>query len=114
MITDVSNVPYANPTYAGINSIGRQWVYQYTLATVKETLAYVRGKYTTVPIPGAEVTLNQADLLTDARTEKAALLEQLRLVLEDSSRSKQLEKKSNEEDYIQKTLVNVPLPLYIF
>jgi len=114
MITDVSNVPYVNPTYDGINSIGRQWVYQYTLATVKETLAYVRGKYTTVPIPGAEVTLNQADLLTDARSEKAALLEQLRIVLEDSSRSKQLEKKSNEEDYIQKTLVNVPLPLYIF
>jgi hypothetical protein len=114
MVTDVSNVPYVNPTYSGINSIGRQWVYQYTLATVKETLAYVRGKYTTVPIPGAEVTLNQADLLTDARSEKAALLEQLRITLEDSSRSKQLEKKSNEEDYIQKTLTNVPLPLYIF
>jgi hypothetical protein len=114
MVTDVSNVPYVNPTYSGINSIGRQWVYQYTLATVKETLAYVRGKYTTVPIPGAEVTLNQADLLTDARSEKSALLEQLRIVLEDSSRSKQLEKKSNEEDYIQKTLINVPLPLYIF
>jgi hypothetical protein len=114
MITDVSNVPYVNPTYSGINSIGRQWVYQYTLATVKETLAYVRGKYTTVPIPGSEITLNQADLLTDARSEKSALLEQLRIALEDSSRSKQLEKKSNEEDYIQKTLINVPLPLYIF
>ena len=114
MVTDVSNVPYVNPTYSGINSIGRQWVYQYTLATVKETLAYVRGKYTSVPIPGAEVTLNQADLLTDARSEKAALLEQLRITLEDSSRSKQLEKKSNEEDYIQKTLTNVPLPFYIF
>ena len=114
MVTDVSNVPYVNPTYAGINSIGKQWIYQYTLATVKETLAYVRGKYTTVPIPGAEVTLNQADLLTDARAEKIALIDQLRVVLEDSSRTKQLEKKSNEEDYIQKTLTNVPLPIYIF
>ncbi len=34
------------------------WIFQYTLALVKEMLAYVRGKYTTVPIPGAEVTLN--------------------------------------------------------
>jgi hypothetical protein len=114
MVTDVSNVPYVNPTYAGINSIGKQWIYQYTLATVKETLAYVRGKYTTVPIPGAEVTLNQADLLTDARAEKIALIDQLRVVLEDSSRTKQLEKKSNEEEYIQKTLNNIPLSLYIF
>jgi hypothetical protein len=114
MVTDVSNVPYVNPTYAGINSIGKQWIYQYTLATVKETLAYVRGKYSSIPIPGAEVTLNQSDLLTDARAEKIALIDQLRVVLEDSSRTKQLEKKSNEEDYIQKTLNNVPLPIYIF
>ncbi len=29
-------------------------------------LGYVRGKYSTVPIPGAEVTMNQQDLLTSA------------------------------------------------
>jgi hypothetical protein len=114
LVTNVSNVPYQNPVYSQINSIGRQWVYQYTLATVKETLAYVRGKYTSVPIPGAEVTLNQADLLTDARSEKASLLEVLRGTLDESSRNKQMEKRSAEEDYLQKTLNNVPLPIYIF
>jgi heterodisulfide reductase subunit A-like polyferredoxin len=114
LVTNVSNVPYQNPVYSQINSIGRQWVYQYTLATVKETLAYVRGKYTTVPIPGSEVTLNQADLLTDARAEKSSLLEVLRGTLDESSRNKQMEKRAAEEDYLQKTLNNVPLPLYIF
>jgi hypothetical protein len=114
LVTNVSNVPYQNPVYSQINSIGRQWVYQYTLATVKETLAYVRGKYTSVPIPGAEVTLNQADLLTDARSEKASLLEVLRGTLDESSRNKQMEKRAAEEDYLQKTLNNVPLPIYIF
>jgi hypothetical protein len=114
LITNVSNVPYQNPVYSQINSIGRQWVYQYTLAVVKETLAYVRGKYTSVPIPGAEVTLNQQDLLTDARAEKAALLEQLRATLDESSRNKQMEKRASEEDYLQKTLNNVPMPIYIF
>jgi hypothetical protein len=114
LVTNVSNVPYTNPVYTQINSIGRQWIYQYTLATVKETLAYVRGKYSSVPIPGAEVTLNQQDLLTDARAEKIALLEVLRGTLDESSRNKQLEKKSAEEDYLQKTLNNVPLPIYIF
>ena len=114
LITNISNVPYQNPIYSQINSIGRQWVYQYTLAVVKETLAYVRGKYTTIPIPGADVTLNQSDLLTDARSEKAALLEALRATLDDSSRNKQLEKRAAEEDYLQKTLNNIPLSLYIF
>jgi hypothetical protein len=114
LVTNISNVPYNNPVYSQLNSVGRMWVFQYTLALVKEMLAYVRGKYTSVPIPGAEVTLNQADLLTDARSEKIALLEQLRTTLEDSSRTKQLEKRSMDEDYVQKTLTNVPLPLYIF
>jgi hypothetical protein len=114
LITNISNVPYQNPIYSQINSIGRQWVYQYTLAVVKETLAYVRGKYPTIPIPGAEVSLNQSDLLTDARSEKAALLEALRATLDDSSRNKQLEKRAAEEDYLQKTLNNVPMSIYIF
>jgi hypothetical protein len=77
-------------------------------------LAYVRGKYGTVPIPGAEVTLNQADLLADARSEKTALLEQLRAMLDQTSRKTQLEQQSTETEFIQKQLNNVPLPIYIF
>jgi hypothetical protein len=114
LITNVSNVPYTNPIYVQINSIGRQWIRQYALATVKEILAYVRGKYSTVPVPGAEVTLNQADLLTDARAEKIALLEQLRAMLDQTSRKTQLEQQSNEADFMQKQLANVPLPIYFF
>jgi hypothetical protein len=113
LVTNISNVPYENPKYSNINSIGKQWIYQYTLSTVKEMLAYVRGKYSTIPIPGADITLNQSDLISDARTEKSALLEQLRLTLEESSRSKQLEKKAAQEDFLSKTLNNIPLPIYI-
>jgi hypothetical protein len=114
LVTNISNVPYNNPVYSQLNSVGKMWVFQYTLALVKEMLAYVRGKYGTIPIPGAEVTLNQSDLIADARSEKIALLDQLRTTLEDSSRTKQLEKRSMDEDYVQKTLTNVPLSLYIF
>jgi hypothetical protein len=77
-------------------------------------LAYVRGKYSTVPIPGAEVTLNQAELLTDARAEKIALLEQLRAMLDQTSRKTQLEQQATEVDFAQKQLANVPLPIYFF
>ncbi len=114
LVTNVSNVPYENPTYSYINSVGKQWIRQYTLSLIKEMLAYVRGKYGTVPIPGAEVTLNQSDLLIDARAEKAALLEQLRAMLDQTSRKAQLENQANEVDFIQKQLTNVPLPIYIF
>jgi hypothetical protein len=114
LVTNVSNVPYANPVFNEINSIGKQWVRQYALATIKETLAYVRKKYAAIPIPGAEVTLNGDDLLADARSEKIALLEQLRATLDVASRKTQLENQSLESDFIQKTLTNVPASIYIF
>lgn len=112
-ISNISNVPYENPSYGAINSIGKQWVYRYALALAKELLAYVRGKYTTVPIPGSEATLNQQDLLTDARAEKLALLENLRGILESTSRVSQLERKSQEAGFLQDTLKQVPMVIYI-
>ena len=112
-ITNLSNVPYLNPVYSQINSIGKVWIRQYTLALAKEMLAYIRGKYGTVPVPGAEVTLNQADLLQDARAEKEALLTQLRATLDEVSRKAQLEKQSMEAEYAQKMLANAPLTIYI-
>ena len=112
-ISNISNVPYENPTYGNINSIGKQWVYKYALALAKELLAYVRGKYTTVPVPGSEATLNQQDLLADARTEKAALIENLRAILEGTSKLAQLERKAGEGNFLQDTLKQVPMVLYV-
>jgi hypothetical protein len=114
LITNPSNVPYINPNYNYINSVGRMWIYQYTLALCREILGYVRGKYSTVPIPGSEVTLNQQDLLTDARTTKEALLTQLREMLTKTGRQAQLEKLAANSENLNKTLNDVPMGLYIF
>jgi hypothetical protein len=112
-ITNVSEVPFTNPNYNQINSIGRQWIFEYTLAIAKEMLGYIRGKYTTVPIPDAEVTLNQADLLSSATDTKNALIERLRGYFDETSRSSLLERKSNENDFLQKELNKVPYTIYI-
>ena len=113
VITNVSNVPYTNPTYSSINSIGRQWIFEYGLALVKEILGYVRGKYSTIPIPGSEVTLNQSDLISAATNEKMALIERLRAYFASTSRDKLMEKKSLESDYQNKTLAQVPMVIFI-
>tara|TARA_B100000963_G_scaffold361209_1_gene395505 strand:+ start:2203 stop:3345 length:1143 start_codon:yes stop_codon:yes gene_type:complete len=113
LITTPAEVPYNNPTYKFINSVGRQWVFQYTLALAKELLGYIRGKYTTVPVPGAEATLNQADLLSAATAEKEALITNLREMLAETSRGSQMEKQSNEADFLRKTLNEVPLTIHI-
>ncbi len=112
-ITNVAEVPYNNPTYSHINSVGRQWIYKYSLALAKELLAYIRGKYQTVPVPGAEATLNQADLLTDARTEKEALITNLREMLGETSRGAQMEAQSQEADFLRSTLSQVPMTIHV-
>jgi hypothetical protein len=113
LITDISNVPYENPTYMNINAPGRYWIFEYTLALAAETLAFIRGKYTQVPIPGAEITLNQADLLGKAKDLQIALIEKLRLDLDESSRKMQLERKKAENDAMQSTLLNIPMNIFI-
>jgi len=113
LITNASNVPYDNPVYSQINSIGRSWVFEYALAIVKEILGYVRGKYQTVPIPGAEVTLNQGDLITAATSEKTALIERLRAYFDTTSRKTLLENKAAEAVSQKNILGDVPMVIYI-
>ena len=113
LITNIGEVPYSNPEYKGINSVGRQWIFNYTLALSKEVLGYIRGKYTTVPVPGAEATLNQADLLADARSEKIALLTQLRETLTSTGRSAQLDAQAKESEDLENILKSIPMTIYV-
>jgi len=114
IITDVSNVPYTNISYETINAPGRNWIFRYTLAVSKEMLASVRGKYSTVPIPGAEVTTNASELRSEASAEKTALIDELKLMLEESSRSKYMEREAQIAQNTQDTLTKVPYPIYIY
>lgn len=113
VITTAMDVPYANPTYSNINSIGRSWIFEYALALAKEMLGYVRGKYTTVPIPGSEITLNQSDLITAATNERNALIERLRAYLDSTSRKSLLEKKAAEAENQKNILNDVPMTIFI-
>ena len=112
-VTNVSNVPYANPVYSQINSIGRAWIFEYTLAITKEMLGYVRNKYSTVPIPGAEVTLNGDTLISSAQTTKDALIEKLRVYFDETSRKSMLERRAAEADFSQTELNKTPMTIFI-
>tara|TARA_R110000822_G_scaffold72875_4_gene175159 strand:+ start:441 stop:1598 length:1158 start_codon:yes stop_codon:yes gene_type:complete len=112
-ITNIGNVPYQNPQYSRINSVGRSWIFEYALALCKEMLGYVRGKFDTIPIPGSDVKLNNADLISASNTEKEKLIENLRTYLDSTSRTKLLEAQSQQSEFKQKELSQVPFPIYI-
>jgi hypothetical protein len=114
VITNISQVPYTNPVYSRINSIGRQWIFEYALSLVKEILGYVRGKYNNaIPIPGDSTQLNAPDLLSSSDKDKTALIERLRAYFEETSRKKLLENRAAESEHLQKELNYVPYTIFI-
>ena len=113
LITDISNVPYTNPTYSFINEPGRQWIRKYALALSKEMLGGIRGKYQSLPIPGETTTLDYNRLLSEAADEKASLIEELKDLLDKTTRLSQLERKNQEAQQTQETFYKVPYHIYI-
>jgi len=113
VVSDYSNVPYQNVTYFKLNAVGKQWVKKYYLALCKEILGAVRQKYSTIPIPGGEVSLDGAELRSEAQTEKEALITQLRENLEATSRKAQMEAKADETEKMTSIMKTVPLLIYI-
>ena len=113
LIANPGLAPYGNITYLQINQPGKQWIREYALAISMEMLGNVRGKYTTVPVPGAEATLNGGDLVSRAQTLQQALRERLRQDFDDMTRKAQLERKQSENQSLNDTLSNVPLQIYV-
>jgi len=113
VVSDLSNAPFGRLVYSNINSSGKQWIARYSLALAKEMLGAVRSKFSSIPIPGADVTLDGSDLRNEASAEKEALMTQLTEMLESTSRRALMEARKEESEYLEETLNRVPRPIFI-
>ena len=113
VVSDYSNVKYDFMVYKQINDVGKQWIRKFGFALSKELLGIIRSKYGTIPIPGAEVSLDGDTLRAEATAEKEQLMEQLRETLEQTSRKALMEASKDESEFEQEKLKKVPYPLYI-
>jgi len=109
-VNNLSNVPFGNLKYARINSMGLQWIRQYTLALSMEQLGMIRNKFTTVPIPGGTVTLNGGDLVGKGREDKKELVTKLKEMLETLTYDKLIENAATRSENIMKQLSKIPVP----
>ena len=112
-VSDPSNVPYKFITYSSINQPGRQWIRKYTYALAKELLGIIRSKYSSMPIPDGEVTLDGEALKTEGREKKQQLLEELREFLESVSLTEKLKAEAEESNAQREVLAKAPLNIYI-
>jgi hypothetical protein len=80
------------------------------LALSKETLGLIRSKFSTVPIPGADLTLNGTELVSQGREDKADLETKLREMLEELTYSKMLEDEAGASENLTRVLKGIPPP----
>jgi len=109
-VSNLSNVPFGNFQFNRVNSMARQWIRQYTLAGSKELLGLIRSKFSSVPIPGADLQLNGSDLVGNGREEKEKLRTELKEMLETLTYSKMIEEEAATVENMQKILRHIPVP----
>jgi hypothetical protein len=113
-INNINSLPFDNIKYSAINSIGKHWIRRYALATCKEMLGQVRGKFGgSIPIPGDSITLNSSDLLTQAKDEKTTLVEELKTILEETTYLQLTKNDADLQDATGKILKEVPSPIFV-
>lgn len=113
LTSDYSNIPYNHIPYTTINSIGKTWIYEYTLALAKETLGMIRSKYENIPIPDAIIKLDGELLRREAKEIKDQLIKELRETLEQTGLQAQMKKQAENAKLMQEMFSRVPTLIYI-
>lgn len=107
---NVSNLPLDNLSYSNLNSMGKQWVRQYTVALSREVLGMVRGKYSSVPIPDGDVQLNGSDLVSQGREDQNKLRDQMKEYLNEMTYNKLIENEAQKSEQLLNVLRRIPVP----
>ena len=112
-VSNMNTLPFDNIPFENINAIGQQWIRKYSLALCKEMLGQIRGKFTTIPIPGESVTLNHSELLSQAKSEQDALKEKLTQMLKDTEYVALAKQDQEITDAATNVLKVTPLPIFV-
>ena len=111
-INNMNTLPFENIPYKNINAIGKHWIRQYALALTYGMLSQVRGKFSTMPIPGESITLNHGDLATLSANQMNSLKEELKTILDDMTYRALAEKDAAMVTAASTVLEDIPLLIY--
>lgn len=112
-VSNPANIPMGVINYSTLNLWARNWIYRYTLALCTVLLGRVRSKFKSLPIPGAELSLNGEDLVTQGREDIEKLLNGdggLMKKLESLTYDKLQVKETERTEAMLKQLKLLPMP----
>jgi hypothetical protein len=105
-----ANIPFGLVNYATLNQWAKNWIARMTFALCTEIMGRIRRKIARIPVPGAEVELDGASLVTEAREDQKQLLEDLKAQLESLSYDKLAEMEAAKAENLMKQLSFLPMP----
>tara|TARA_B100001564_G_scaffold296871_1_gene262479 strand:+ start:72 stop:1454 length:1383 start_codon:yes stop_codon:yes gene_type:complete len=111
-VNNMNTVPLQNIPYKNINSIGKQWIRRFALSLSKEMLGLVRSKFSSIPIPGNDISMNGDALVSSGKEEQAALREELKTTLDELTYSKLMEGDAEVVENSNRVMVKVPTAIF--
>ena len=112
-VNNMNTLPFENIPFENINSIGKHWIRRYALAVSKGQLGEIRSKFATVPIPGESVTLNGTALKDESKTEKQALRDELKAIMDELTYSKLAQDDQAKITAAVETFKSIPMAIYV-
>lgn len=111
-VNNMNTIPLQNVPYKNINSIGKQWIRRFALALSKEMLGLVRSKFSSIPIPGNDISMNGDALISSGKEEQTALRDELKEILDELTYGKMLEGDAESVENSNKVISKVPTLIY--
>tara|TARA_R110002110_G_scaffold217743_1_gene431678 strand:+ start:19 stop:1323 length:1305 start_codon:yes stop_codon:yes gene_type:complete len=112
-VNNLNTLPFGNIPYKNINSIGKQWIRRFGLAIAKEMLGQIRGKFSTIPIPGESITLNHSELLSQSKEEQEKLREELKTIMDELTYNKLAETEAEIVKNSSEVMQQVPAGIFV-
>ena len=108
----MNTMPLQNIPYKNINSIGKQWIRRFALSLSKEMLGLIRSKFSSIPIPGNDISMNGDALVSAGKEEQLALREELKTTLDELTYSKLLESDAETVENSNRVMVKIPTAIF--
>ena len=109
-----SDVPLPQTDFCDLNNSSKTWVRKLLTAYAKESLGRARGKFKgSMPFPNAEASLDYESLLAEGKEEQERLIKEMKEWLLELRSDKQLERRANEAENINRVLSKNPNGLWV-
>lgn len=111
-VNNMNTMPLQNVPYKNINSIGKQWIRRFALALAKEMLGLIRSKFSSIPIPGNDISMNGDALVSSGKEEQDALREELKVTLDELTYTKLLESDAETVENSARIMTQIPNAIF--